>query len=168
MNKFANPWKEISLPPELTNMRSMLSEDEEQYLVWLTAVKSEGWGAIVDLGPWLGSSSAALAGAEEADRRTKSEADLFKWERSIWGSSRGRSPGRGKTFFLFMREIGNYAWISPEQDDRPLGGRRHRDSVCGRQNHGNLLMRFSRGSVTVGSIARASFFRISAGPPPIG
>jgi hypothetical protein len=29
-------------------------------------------------------------------------------------------------------------------------------------------MRFSRGSVTVGSIARASFFRISAGPPPIG
>jgi hypothetical protein len=31
MNKFANPWKEISLPPELTNMRSMLSEEEEQY-----------------------------------------------------------------------------------------------------------------------------------------
>ena len=54
-------WSSIRLPDELRSIPAMLSDEEKQYLVWLTATAFEGWGAIVDLGCWLGSSSAALA-----------------------------------------------------------------------------------------------------------
>jgi tetratricopeptide (TPR) repeat protein len=121
MSTSANPWKELSLPPEITKMKSMLSQEEKQYLVWLTAEKFEGWGAIVDLGPWLGSSSAALA--EGLKRRSREEKifsfDLFKWERSYMERVAQENLRDGEDFLpLFMREIGAYAaWIDPQKQD---------------------------------------------------
>ena len=94
MNKSANPWAELSLPPEITKMRSMLSHEEKQYLVWLTAVKFEGWGAIVDLGPWLGSSAALAEGRcgeaekEALDVLRGSQGDESTIDYSLKGSRR--------------------------------------------------------------------------------
>ncbi|MCA8977590.1 MAG: hypothetical protein KDC98_22895 [Planctomycetes bacterium] len=59
----------------------MLTAEEEQYLSWVTAATYEGFGAVVDLGPWLGASTAALAhGLEEcgSDRKVLAY-DLFEW-----------------------------------------------------------------------------------------
>lgn len=67
----------------------MLSTEEKQYLTWLTAEAYEGWGAIIDLGPWLGSSSAALAeGLVEGGHQASVHSyDLFRWEEYMNGSA---------------------------------------------------------------------------------
>lgn len=117
----SKPWKELSLPSELTRMRAMLSHEEKQYLTWLTAEKFEGWGAIVDLGPWLGSSSAALA--EGLKRKGRDESvmsfDLFRWDRTSMEPSAQENLRDGADFLpVFMREIGPYApWIQPQKCD---------------------------------------------------
>lgn len=76
-------WSEVQVSPELTNLPRMLSADEQRYLIWLTQAKYEGWGAVVDLGCWLGSSSACLA--EGFVRSGKAgfvhSFDLFRWVR---------------------------------------------------------------------------------------
>jgi len=121
MNKIANPWNEITLPPKITGMRSMLSDEEKQYLIWLTEEKYEGWGAVVDLGPWLGSSSAALAeGLRRQNRQDKvSSFDLFKWERSYMERVGREDLQDGEDFLpVFKRHIGEYAaWIEPRKQD---------------------------------------------------
>jgi hypothetical protein len=106
------PWAALQLPAALTRIRAMLSDEEKQYLTWLTAERYEGWGAVVDLGPWLGSSSAALA---EGLRRQNSTArvqsyDLFKWDREYMSAIAAEDLEPGDDFRpLFMREVGEYA-----------------------------------------------------------
>ncbi|MDH3310520.1 MAG: hypothetical protein OEM95_07530 [Gammaproteobacteria bacterium] len=99
----------------------MLYHEEKQYLVWLTAEKFEGWGAIVDLGPWLGSSSAALAeGLKRRSRPDKVHSfDLFKWALSYMEESAHVDLNDGEDFLpLFIREIGDYAErIEPRRED---------------------------------------------------
>ncbi len=105
----------------LTRIRAMLSEEEKQYLTWLTAEKFEGWGAVVDLGPWLGSSSAALAeGLKRRGMNTKiSSFDLFRWEPDYMEAVAPKGLKEGDDFLsLFMREIGDYAgWIDVRKQD---------------------------------------------------
>lgn len=78
------PWVDISVPAAVRAIPSMLTVEELQYLIWVVATQYTGRGAIVDLGPWVGSSTAALA---EGLRRSGAPAqqvhsyDLFEWRR---------------------------------------------------------------------------------------
>ncbi len=99
----------------------MLSAEEKQYLCWLTAEQFEGWGAVVDLGPWLGSSSASLA---EGLKRRGSDAkihsiDLFRWEPAYMEPVAPTGLADGADFLpVFERETAAYsAWISPHKKD---------------------------------------------------
>lgn len=99
----------------------MLSHEEKQYLTWLTAEKFEGWGAVVDLGPWLGSSSAALAeGLKRQGKNVKiSSVDIFRWEPNYMDAIAPEGLKEGDDFLpLFMREIGDYAgWVDARKQD---------------------------------------------------
>jgi predicted O-methyltransferase YrrM/Flp pilus assembly protein TadD len=114
------PWEQVSLPPALTGMKSMLSSDEMQYLTWLASGKYEGWGAIVELGVWLGSSTAALA---EGLRRRGAPAtihsfDLFVWE-SYMAEAAFTDLKPGDDFLpLFLKQIGDYSsWVEAHKVD---------------------------------------------------
>ncbi|MGB5685429.1 MAG: hypothetical protein WBM35_06445 [Candidatus Electrothrix sp.] len=99
----------------------MLSSEELQYLIWLTAEVFEGWGSIVDLGPWLGSSSAALAeGLKIAGRNEKVSCfDLFTWDSSYMEIETVEARKNGEDFFQdFLRETREYNnWIVPLRRD---------------------------------------------------
>ena len=121
MSDLSRPWQGLSLPPELLHVRSMLSREEVEYLVWLTAEAFEGWGAIVDLGPWLGSSSAALAeGLKRSEKKGRVRAfDLFEWESSYMDSLAKCHLEEGADFLpLFLDETRAYEpWIEPRRQD---------------------------------------------------
>jgi hypothetical protein len=114
-------WKRIALPEDVLRIPSMLTHEELQYLSWLTAEVYEGWGAIIDLGPWLGSSSAALAdGLRRAGRvGTVRAFDLFQWSRSYMESQAPENLPEGEDFqFLFRRHIAPFAaWMDAEKQD---------------------------------------------------
>ena len=114
-------WKRVSLPEDVLGIPSMLTHEELQYLSWLTAEMYEGWGAIVDLGPWLGSSSAALAdGLRRTGRPVTVRAfDLFQWARSYMESQAPENLPEGQDFqFLFRQHIAPFAaWIDAEKQD---------------------------------------------------
>src|SRR5579872_1359184 len=106
----ARPWERVSLSPELARMRAMLSYEERQYLTWLTAERFEGWGAIVDLGPWLGGSSALLAeGVRRQGKKNRIFSfDLFKWDRRYMEPHAPEGLQDGDDFLhLFVREVGD-------------------------------------------------------------
>lgn len=78
------PWADTHVPDSVALVPSMLTHEELQYLIWLGQTTYSASGAIVDLGPWLGSSTAALA---EGLRRSGVASrvvhafDLFEWRR---------------------------------------------------------------------------------------
>ena len=101
----------------------MLTTEEKRYLVWLTSACHEGWGAVIDLGAWLGSSSAALA---EGLRRRGHPGPVHAFDRFIWEmepahmalAARERLEAGADFLPLFRREIGEYApWIRPRRHD---------------------------------------------------
>lgn len=117
----ARPWKDLTLPTAVHRVKSMLTSEEKQYLFWLTAERYEGWGEVVDLGPWLGSSSVALA---EGLRRRRSSAkvrsfDVFQGEPSYMESVAPTGPALGDDFLpLFLREVADNAlWIDARKQD---------------------------------------------------
>src|SRR5215467_6101531 len=105
------PWKGVSLPESVSRVKSLLAPEEQQYLTWLTSEKYQGWGAIVELGAWLGSSSVCLA---EGLRRCGSEAkihtfDRFEWDTSVNGTA-GMDMKAGTDFLpLYLDAITAYA-----------------------------------------------------------
>jgi tetratricopeptide (TPR) repeat protein len=117
---FEKPWRDIAIPPSVTSVRSMLAYEEQQYLTWLTAEKFENWGAIVELGCWIGASSVALA--EGLRRRELSgpvqSLDLFRWEEYMEDvAHEGLNPG-DDFLPLYMRETTEYSnWIRPQKQD---------------------------------------------------
>jgi tetratricopeptide (TPR) repeat protein len=114
------PWDQVSIPAAVNAVPSMLSQDEKQYLIWLTSEKFEGWGAIVEAGTWLGSSSAALAeGLRRRSRDNKIHSfDLFRWE-SYMSDMAGPLLEVGEDFLpLFRKETAPYAaCIEPKKVD---------------------------------------------------
>jgi hypothetical protein len=98
----------------------MLSPEERQYLTWLTSEKYQGWGSIVELGVWLGSSSVSLA--EGLRRRglsgTIHSFDLFRWETHM-AKPTSIDLQVGDDFLpLYIQEIGEYSpWIRPREMD---------------------------------------------------
>jgi hypothetical protein len=116
-------WRRVSVPAPLAAMRSMLTHEERQYLVWLAAERIEGWGAVIDLGAWLGSSSAALA---EGFRRAGRPLTVQSFDRFIWEVEPGHMssaagleiPGGADFLPVFLHEIGEYApWITARRAD---------------------------------------------------
>ena len=120
MSSPLTPWQLLSLPAELTRMRAMLSYEEKQYLTWLAAERFEGWGAIVDLGPWLGGSSAMLAEGlkRQGKRNTIVSFDLFRWDYGMEAVAPGNLKEGDDFRHLFVREVGDYiSWIEPRKQD---------------------------------------------------
>lgn len=90
----------------------MLVPEELRFLVWLTQSVFEGWGAVVDLGPWLGSSTCALAeGLRRKGRRERIRAfDNFVWRRDYMERHYPADlPDHADFRFLFERFTRPYA-----------------------------------------------------------
>lgn len=111
----SRPWTNRSIPNEVARIPAMLSDEERRYLSWVTAESFEGFGAVVDLGPWLGASTAALAhGLREADRDEKVLAyDLFEWRQNYMDGyvddETARGFDEGDSFLpLFEDQLGPY------------------------------------------------------------
>jgi tetratricopeptide (TPR) repeat protein len=113
------PWRTLLVPDAVTRVKSLISHEEQQYLTWLTSEQYEGWGAIVELGAWLGSSSVALA---EGLRRRGSTAQIHTFDRFVWEKVAPHAdvdlePGAD---FLphYLQAIGDYApWIDVRKQD---------------------------------------------------
>ena len=115
------PWTEIKLPQEILTIPGMLSQEEKQYLIWLTSQAYEGWGAVVDLGCWLGCSSACLAeGLRRAQRPERVHScDLFVWETSYMEQCYPAKLPQGADFLpVFERFTDTYRdWIDVSRVD---------------------------------------------------
>ncbi len=115
------PWRRVSVPASVSAVPAMLSREECQYLLWLTSERYDGWGAVVDLGPWLGGSTAALA--EGLRRRGKGgvvhSLDLFRWEPDYMGAVAAEPLAEGADFqHVFARHTAPWAdFIRARQAD---------------------------------------------------
>jgi hypothetical protein len=114
------PWQTLVLPDAVTSVKSLLTLEEQQYLTWLTAENYEGWGAIVELGAWLGSSSVALAeGLRRRGLATKIQTfDRFEWE-SEYAHLATIDLEQGADFLpIYLEGIRDYApWIEVKKQD---------------------------------------------------
>lgn len=115
------PWQSKSLPERLSQIPAMITHEEQQYLVWLTEEKFEGWGAIVELGTWLGASSSCLA---EGLRRRGSKSKIHSFDNFVWvgGYMESYAPKNmavGSDFLpIFIEELGEYrTWVEPHKQD---------------------------------------------------
>lgn len=117
----ARPWARVSVPASVSAVPAMLSREECQYLIWLTSGRYDGWGAVVDLGPWLGGSTAALA--EGLRRRGRGgvvhSLDLFRWEPDYMGAVAAEPLAEGADFqHVFARHTARWAgFIQARQAD---------------------------------------------------
>lgn len=94
------PWTETEVPESVLRLPRMLSVDERRYLVWLTETRYEGWGRVLDLGCWLGSSSACLAeGLRRSGRPgVVGSMDLFVWDAGYMSRGTGIELPDGSDF----------------------------------------------------------------------
>ncbi len=118
------PWDRSDVPamPDVVyEIPAMLGREERRYLAWLTATQYEGFGAIVDLGCWLGGSSCALAeGLKRAGRSERIHSfDLFQWEPDYMEKDAPLGQPVGWNFMPeFERRTATYrAWIEPHKVD---------------------------------------------------
>ncbi|MGB3966380.1 MAG: hypothetical protein WBO45_06590 [Planctomycetota bacterium] len=106
---------------ELYGMPAMLSREERRYLTWLTEHCFEGFGAIVDLGCWLGGSSCALAeGLARAGKPHRIHSyDLFVWEPGYMEQDAPLGRPQGWDFLPeFERRTAKYRqWLAPKKVD---------------------------------------------------
>jgi tetratricopeptide (TPR) repeat protein len=113
-------WQRVPRSGSGEPVKSLLSAAERQYLTWLTEERYEGWGAIVELGAWLGSSSTCLAeGLRRRGFTTKIHTfDRFEWENNV-SHIAGFDLVPGSDFLpLYIQSIGDYApWIEAKKTD---------------------------------------------------
>lgn len=100
-------WVGESVPESVSSIPNMLTEEEAQYLIWVASKHSAGSGAVVDLGPWLGCSSAALAeGLVRAGVEDPVQSfDLFEWRPSYMSTYLDRRLEDGDDFIPLFREF---------------------------------------------------------------
>lgn len=125
------PWHGIQLPVSRTEIPGMLAPEECEYMYWLTSTQYDGEGAIVDLGCWLGQSTACLAaGLERSGRPGQVIAfDLFQWEPSYMRNVLALDLPAGASFRpeferltarwasridARTQDLGNYRWTGGE------------------------------------------------------
>ncbi len=103
----ARPWSNEALHERLLAIPSMLTDEERKYLIWLTRSVYTGRGAVLDLGPWLGASSASLAeGLERGGHAGVVHAfDLFRWERCYMQMDRAPDLADGDDFHPWFRRM---------------------------------------------------------------
>ena len=125
MHSDQNPWDAVSVPDAVSRIPNMLTVEEQQYLIWVTSELRRGTGAVVDLGPWLGCSSAALA---EGIRRSRGEVrvqslDLFEWRRDYMEHYFPADLPEGSDFrSVFREQTAAYAdTIEPQRMDLLAG-----------------------------------------------
>jgi tetratricopeptide (TPR) repeat protein len=99
-------WRTIDVPQDVSAVPAMLENEERQYLIWVTAVPFEGFGAVVDLGPWLGGSSVAMAhGLRLRGKPGRVQSyDLFAWE-PAYMSSLATDLRQGDDFQPLFRKV---------------------------------------------------------------
>jgi tetratricopeptide (TPR) repeat protein len=118
------PWV-APLPQDVARVPGMLSDEEKRYLYWVARHAFEGWGAIVDLGPWVGCSSAALAaGLRDRGAETKVHSfDRFEWNRGYMECHLAANLPEGADFMpIFLRQTAPVkAWIEPQKMDLMRG-----------------------------------------------
>lgn len=114
------PWQRMPIPSEVAAVPAMLDDEERRYFMWVTSAAYEGFGAVVDLGPWLGGSSVALAeGLRRRGRPVKVHSfDIFLWDANYMRENFACDLPEGADFQpLFRRHTAAYAdWI----DDRKM------------------------------------------------
>jgi len=106
------PWRGWDVPSRDRLPPTMLAHEEVEYLVWLTETQFRGSGAVVDLGPWLGSSTCALAeGVRRGGRPGRIQAfDNFVWRRDYMESHHAAElPDHSDFRFLFDRFTRSHA-----------------------------------------------------------
>jgi len=116
----SRPWQELPLADSINRIPAMLSTEEKQYLTWLTKEKYEGWGAIVELGTWLGSSSASLAeGLRQRQLTSKIHSfDLFRWEEYMAAVHESDLKSGDDFLSLYLKQTAEYApWIEAKAMD---------------------------------------------------
>lgn len=100
------PWQAEALDGPVAAVPAMLTPEERRYLIWLTRTQFRGQGAVVDLGPWLGASSAALAeGLARGGKTGRVESiDLFSWSR-FYMQAPGVDLEDGADFQFLYRQL---------------------------------------------------------------
>ena len=61
----------------------MISDEEKRFLVWLTAQRWTGRGHVVEMGPWLGGSTACLATGMRANP-ARADWKLHVYDMFVW------------------------------------------------------------------------------------
>ncbi len=111
----------MKTPQALLKMPNMLSAEEFQYLIWITQEAYHAFGAVVDLGPWLGASSVALA--EGLARRGLGGKvwcfDRFEWRPDYMERHSHEGLRHGDDFLpVFLRTTQSHAsWIDARRMD---------------------------------------------------
>jgi hypothetical protein len=107
------PWRDVKLAP--CDVPGMISDEEKQYYLWIGAIFA-GIGEAVELGPWLGCSTAHILRGLSANPAFRSHVlhvvDDFVW-RSSWMDQYYEfddRPANQEDFeFLFRRYTAPYA-----------------------------------------------------------
>lgn len=129
------PWmtRSLTLTPELQRFPTMLSPEEQRMLVYLAATLDFAQGTIVDLGPFLGGSTAALGHGLAMNPGARTEIhsfDLFNATHALKQKflySRGHPPYEPEDVYpLFQQLTAPYPVVSRKTNilnvtwDRPI------------------------------------------------
>lgn len=107
------PWDAVSVAP--SPIPTMLSKEELRYLTWLGAETWTGRGEILEIGPWLGGSTHALAeGVRRSERGgpgVLTSVDSFIWK-NFMGDRSGLKLADGESFLpQFQRNMETFGGI---------------------------------------------------------
>ncbi|HET6204210.1 MAG TPA: class I SAM-dependent methyltransferase [Planctomycetota bacterium] len=115
------PWKHVRVAADVLAIPSLVSEEELRYLTWLTGEAFASRGAVVDLGTWLGASTAALAdGLRRSGRPGRVQGlDLFAWRRGYMEETAPLDLPEGADFEPHFRRYTAplAAWIDVRKAD---------------------------------------------------
>lgn len=78
------PWESIAFPSGVKLPPSMMQTDEVLYLYWLAREGAPTEGAIVELGPWLGAGTGALAQGVMDRPRDTPRTKIHVFDRFVW------------------------------------------------------------------------------------
>jgi hypothetical protein len=114
------PWERVSIAP--SPIPTMLSREELRYLTWLGAEAWTGQGEILEIGPWLGGSTHALAEGVRRSGRGRAgvltSMDSFVWK-NFMGDRSGLAPADGESFLPhFQKHMEGFGGIVAPQRAR--------------------------------------------------
>lgn len=151
----ARPWRASSFDyPD--RIPTMISREERHYLWWLAATTWEDAGHILEMGPWLGGSTACLAEGVRAravaPRHRLFSVDNFVWRRFM-SDRADLALGPGESFeHVFRENVASYGSLIAAQRawlrDEIVEGDRWAEDVRGDGMEGDLF-RWQDGPVEI-------------------